>query len=407
MKNILLISYYFPPYKGIGGRRWAKFAKYLAKDGYRVHVISARSPFGEVSLWQQDVADNPNIIIHALPHRYPTVLESEPISIIAKIKYRSALGFVSFFAEGTPYDRSIFWNKGMLKAAQSILDSNDINTIIVSCAPFRTAYETLALKRRHPKIKLIIDFRDPWTWGELFGYKQLRSNYFLKELKMERAVLEQSDVVTFPVSVMENYLIKEYPQCKDKLNLLPHAFDENETVKKKEYQSGRFRLAFYGTLYVNIEEYIKELVSLIIKKNGLVTLDIYTEYKKYEVLWQPAIEKGFVTFNLPILGKALFERLSAYDFILFVHPNHGKDNLSTKFYEIINCRIPIIYIGEEGYTSRFLVQNELGRHFSKESLQTEGYSFFSKDTVFNYNDAFDVAPYSFRKVTESLEKIIN
>ena len=50
-QHILLISYTFPPHPGIGGRRWAKFSKYLSKLNYIVHVIHVANPFDEDSLW--------------------------------------------------------------------------------------------------------------------------------------------------------------------------------------------------------------------------------------------------------------------------------------------------------------------------------------------------------------------
>ena len=68
---ILIICHSFPPNSGIGGRRWAKFAKELAHRGYTVHVIrNSTTARVRTSLWTNDVK-NPNIIAHPLPDRYP------------------------------------------------------------------------------------------------------------------------------------------------------------------------------------------------------------------------------------------------------------------------------------------------------------------------------------------------
>ena len=69
-KHILLASYVFPPYPDIGSRRWAKFAKYLARDGFNVHVVAARNPFKEQSLWTADIKHE-NIYLHYLPPFFP------------------------------------------------------------------------------------------------------------------------------------------------------------------------------------------------------------------------------------------------------------------------------------------------------------------------------------------------
>jgi hypothetical protein len=42
MKKILMIAYYYPPKGGAGVQRTVKFANYLAKYGYEVHVLTVK-----------------------------------------------------------------------------------------------------------------------------------------------------------------------------------------------------------------------------------------------------------------------------------------------------------------------------------------------------------------------------
>jgi hypothetical protein len=62
-KNILIICT-FPPAPSIGGRRWAKFSKYLTRAGINVSVFAAKSNKGDKSLWTKDVEDIKSI--HAI-----------------------------------------------------------------------------------------------------------------------------------------------------------------------------------------------------------------------------------------------------------------------------------------------------------------------------------------------------
>jgi hypothetical protein len=38
---VLIVAYHYPPDPGIGGARPYRFAKYLKRMGYRIHVIAA------------------------------------------------------------------------------------------------------------------------------------------------------------------------------------------------------------------------------------------------------------------------------------------------------------------------------------------------------------------------------
>jgi hypothetical protein len=40
-KNILLVSFVFPPSNDVGGRRWSKFAEALYEKGYNIHLITS------------------------------------------------------------------------------------------------------------------------------------------------------------------------------------------------------------------------------------------------------------------------------------------------------------------------------------------------------------------------------
>ena len=404
-QNILLVSYFFPPFPGIGGRRWAKFVKYLSRKGYTIHIISAKNPFNVNSLWSSDVSKNDNIKINALEGKFPAVLAVEPKSILQKIKYKLSLAGIKSFAKGTPYDRSIFWNSDMLKKADALIREHNIKKVIVSCAPFRSAYAALALKKKHPQLHIATDFRDPWTWGEILGYKHLKKADLKFEKRMQDKVVQESNIITVPVQVMKDHLIREYPEYAGKIHLLPHAFDDDECRQKKQYSQHNFRLAFYGTLYLNIEHYIKALAEIMGAYPGKITLDIYSDSEKYSEIWNKNGAGQAVNYYSPIQGRALFEKLVDYDFVLFIHPLHGIHNLSTKFYEIINCRIPILYIAEEGDTANFIKETRLGIHVNEGNLKAALHKLISGEHEFAYNREFDVTEYSFEKVTNHLVKL--
>ena len=49
----------------MGSRRWAKFAKYLARDGYKLHVVTIKYAGYDIINWTKDINDE-NIVIHRI-----------------------------------------------------------------------------------------------------------------------------------------------------------------------------------------------------------------------------------------------------------------------------------------------------------------------------------------------------
>lgn len=401
-KSLLLISYTFPPYPGIGGRRWAKFVKYLVRLGYKVHVITAANPFNNNSLWVNDVSGNENIILHRLPSLYPKVLLQRPTGIVEKIAYHFWVFILRVFSKGTIYDRGIFWKKKMMAEACGLIRKYSIKNVIVSGAPFRTAYYAIGLKEKFPHINIISDLRDPWTWGSGYGYSVLSPARKAFEAKMEAKVIEKSDIITVPVTIMADHLKSTYSSFANKISVLPHAFDEDEALPLSKEPNDKIRMIYYGNLYDGIGEYVTELCNALKKCPDNFTIDIYSESRRYSDNFAKAGLDKIVKYHDPIPSKFLFNKMASYNYVLMIYPDYARNFHSTKFYEVINMRTPIIYIGKEGLNTQFIEQNRLGLTILPEKIEKEMKALLEARSSINYNFDFDVSIYSFQKVTAKL-----
>ena len=163
MKNILIIAYKFPPMGGIGTRRWAKFAKYFTKLGYKVHILTIEYKKEEEINWFHDIKDNENIIIHRIKSGYPLWLmnlsSNKAISFVQKV--------CNFLLKKTFFyiDIAQNWAKYMIPEAKKIILDNDIQNVIVTSPTHSVAYYATYLKIDLPHINLIQDFRDNWNDG--------------------------------------------------------------------------------------------------------------------------------------------------------------------------------------------------------------------------------------------------
>ncbi len=401
--HILLISYTFPPYPGIGGRRWAKFSKHLSRLGYTIHVIHANNPFKEESLWLDDVRNDPNIHMYELNSSYPTVLLTQPKTIYDKINYKLSLLKVKFLTKGTPYDRAVFWKKSMLALCEQLIKTNGIKNVLVSCAPFSCAYYALQLKENFNNLNLITDLRDPWTWGKGYGFSFLSKKRLLFEKQMEKEVIEKTNYVLVPSIEMKYHIGLAYPKFSDKIVEFPHAFDDEEITIKEKEKSDKVRLMFYGTIYNNLDLAFENISEAIVKSSSTITLDIYSPTNSYENLFeQKKLLNNTVIYYKPMLPKLLFEKMSNYDYVLIVQPDYAKDFITTKIYEIIYSITPIILVSNEGKLSDFISSNGLGLWFTPNQL-IEGFR-----TLGNINPEifktkqFPIENYSFKFIISNL-----
>ncbi len=404
-KNILLISYVFPPYYGIGGRRWARHAEYLAKSGYTVHVICAKNPFDKISLWQKNIEGNKSIIVHTLPSRFPKSLLNYRSGLLNKIIYKFWITILPFFTKSNFLDRSVFWKSVMLRKANELIKTNEIKKVIVTGGPFSVLYYATLLKKTFPDLFLMSDWRDPWTWAPNWGYSNLAPERMKEENRMELITLKDSDVITVPTDSMKMSIVKMYPEFANKIQIVPHFFDMDEIPVKQKSQSNKLRLVYYGTTYIQTGHFFEELVKSLKAFSDDVTLDIYSDNPNCK----PIFDKHKVTnvnyFQI-LPAHLLFSKFENYDMVLLVHPDYGKDNISTKFYEIIYSRTPVFLISEAGIASDFLISNKLGYHARKGEIHSVLNQLISFKNNIPYNKSYDVSGFSLPAITSQIIKLL-
>ncbi|MEO6903355.1 MAG: hypothetical protein ABI315_09390 [Bacteroidia bacterium] len=406
-KHILLISYTFPPYPGIGGRRWAKFSKYLSRLGYTVHVIHAKNPFKEQSLWVEDIENEKNIKKYELNSLYPKVLLTQPKSILQKLNYKISLLIVRLLSKGTLYDKGIFWRQKMLNTSTTLIKKYDITNVIVNCAPFSTAYYALSLKKKFKNLNLIVDFRDPWTWGSGYGFSTIKGKRKEFEERMEQQVIKNFNTVLVPDIEMKIYLSQKYKSLSHKIYLLSHGFDEDEIVRRKKIPNTTIKLLYYGTLYAGMNSIFSKIATVLSDKNKGISLDIYSNENTYKNLF---VEKEYtsdlVQYYAPLLPKELFYKIKFYDYVLIIQPDYAKDFITTKIYEIIFSETPILLISKTGKLSEFIIENKLGLHFTPDNILDHLGMIISYDNNNFRTSTFSVKSYSFKSLTDDLLKYL-
>lgn len=368
-REILLLSYFFPPYPGIGGRRWAKFAKYLAKSGVRVHVVSAENPFSETSTWLDDVKDNRNIVPHSLPPRYPTILLSTPKTFADKLRYKAAKKYVDIFSKGTPYDCAMFWRKPMQRKASELIRKHGIQNVIATGAPFYLLVYATHLKDDFPELNVICDFRDPWTDAESFlGYSGLSEKRRAYERDQEQIVLSRADHILGVADWMIDDLKRRAPKTSSLFHVIPNGFDPEEIntpVERTARKDGKIRFVSAGALYLPALPIFRSLMETLLR---LKERDIQTFERLDFCFYGPppggviseCRDKGLtcVTFHPAIPAADMLKEVRNADFgMIFL--DYAK-TFTVRCVEYVGLKVPIVVFSHTDRLSKILVESGIG-----------------------------------------------
>ena len=384
-RPILLICHGFPPVRGIGGRRWAKFAKELARRGYPVHVIRSVGSKGRLdSLWSADAA-SPGIIHHPIPPNYPVVLHKRPItSFTEKVMYRVWSKLLPLLVKGNFHDSTVFSRSILLAKAGSLIQAHGIRNVIVSGAPFRLMAFATELKKDFPEINLVSDFRDVWTWGTDYGLGTMGPHRLQYEKDLEALVVHESDKIISPHPTVIEHLRNTYGGEANRYVTIPHAIDPDELVGwSPPAPDGVFRLIYAGSLYgaEEAQQYFGNLLEAFeaLRRDkpdayAHCRLDLYItghDTAAYELLVKARDLQDRIHFHAPVPPQEIFKRMSHSDLVLTFIPTPNKDILGTKFSEIFHLRIPVLHIGEPGLVGRTITGRKLGDSLRVAELATE------------------------------------
>ncbi len=407
----MIVSYYFPPSTNIGGKRWSKLIIYLDKLGYNIILLTSKPKKNIIPKRNCKFYEGVKKVEYFNTF-YPDILNQRPRSLIDHIRYKFSLLFLKIFTDNNYYDKTNLIKNHFLKRASKIISQENINTLIISGAPFSLLYYGTILKRNF-QLNLVSDLRDPWTWGNGYGMSLLAKNRKLKEYFFENQVLKYSDLITVPVYPMYHHLVESYNIKKDKIKILPHGYD-NSDFNKINFNYRRpnknLKIIYGGTIYANLDHSFNSFYKTIKDNlNSDFTFEFYTNDIKYFSKSEINELQEKVLINKLIPMNEFMKKVYLADFFLLIYPDDVKDFLSSKFYEIIFCKTPIIFVGSSGLVSNFIVENNLGIHIFPTEIESTLGNILKSGLIknFNYNQNFNVDNFSFLRISNSLHKLLS
>ena len=397
MKNrVLIVSQTFPPADGIGGRRWAKFAKYLKREGCEIEVISAKLPSAENKAWHADVE---GIKQYHYSHQYPQILSRVPSSLYQKLSYRIALTRARLKADGSPYDRALYDEKAFLEILESRLQDFKPQVVIISSPPVNLLFYAAKIRNRFPDVKFIADFRDPWLDGNHYGYADLHPKALKVEKEKEDFIVRNFDKIVSPWALVVDGFTARYPGFARNFVLLAHGWDRDDILGRQK-PNMEVDLIYGGNLYKGFEPLLAFLARYAHQKNAKIEI-----YAGSEVPQKILDTQGNFKVRNAIPVSDFFARIRQSKHLLFLIPERLKDGFPTKLLEFAATGKPIIAVGYSGTLSELIVQKGIGSFVAIDKLEEDfenarkGLSKLSPDTRW-------IKDHELSRITQNLQEII-
>ncbi len=231
-RNVLMISYYSPPYKSMyGTQRLQKFIHYLTREKWNITLLTT----------QPDHSSEQDIESESLP----------PATEIVRMKKREFC-VLSGKTMMVP-DDFVPWVLPAVKEARTILRQKRIDLIYASAPPYSNLLVGALCSMRYG-IPLVSDFRDPWS--KIDGFWRLW-HPFLQKLTavLEARVLQVSSKIIMVVDSKyhELYFANSGAALKNKTVSIKNGFDEEDFNEIRNLvnaeRSTQFVASYVGVIY--------------------------------------------------------------------------------------------------------------------------------------------------------------
>lgn len=345
MKEILIISNYYPPEKGAAANRIEQLALKLHQNNYKVSVICPLGNYPKGELFPEykgkfsvtEIRDN--ITVKRL-WIYPSVSKNLVVRIISVLSFSLSLFFYLLFKK-TP------------------------EKVVVQSPPLLLSFISvfvLSLKNK----KIILNISDLWPMAAI-ELKALKKNslshkfsLFLERFNYKNATLiigQSNEIISHVKSFFPEkkcFLYRNFPDHKvENFDLI---FEENQPIK-----------IFYAGL-LGIAQGVLELCEKITLDNLNIELHLFgdgAEKNQIETLFSS--EKGKnIFFHGMMERNDLHEKLKTFDIAIVPLKVRIYGSVPSKIFEYGSLGFPILYFGGgEGET--IVLENYLGWVASVES----------------------------------------
>ena len=435
MRRILVVTYYWPPSGGSGVQRWLKFAKYLPAEGWQPVVAAPQGadyPVEDLSLLAEVP---PEVEVLKFPIREPYAtyrrLTGAPKGDVKAAPSRHdgrRPGLVKRVANWIRAnlfvpDPRVWWVRPTARALEAYLREHPVDAFVTTGPPHSVHLIGRQLKRAYPTLPWVMDVRDPWSQFDVHLAFNPGKRAREKNASLERACLEECDVVLGTSPSMPTHL---KPFDAGKYVCITNGYDAADFAATPTAAAGqrnrRFRLYHTGLLSASRNpEAVWTALARMVESDEDFGDDLHIhlignvddEVSRSLAAHAPLAGKYTVTAWLP--HDELVARYADADALLLC-PNqsdNARGQINGKVFEYLAAGKPILHVGPfDADNTRLLDETHAGLTVppgdvdaARQALETIRSGAFAANPNALPPDV--AAPYERRALTERLAQLLD
>lgn len=378
MKNILMVSYYYPPLNDVGILRTIGFSNHLPHFGWKPIILTVKNP--DVHRCRLDPKQT-----------YPGQIVYRSRSIVNYSRFAGKLNgliskIVKFVGGNLEYplipnlfmvpDFACGWIPLTVIKGLELIRDYKIDVIYATCNPYSSAIIGALLSKLSGK-KLVIDLRDPWRerivqnmvgnrlgacahFGE--GWRD-----FLDRIFETKTLHQASKVILVTQETLEVYS-RLYPHLRDRYEVIHNGYGDGFFIGEPRKRFDAFTIVYSGSYYYSAdksEAFFQALAN--IKNEDALNGNIRFLYVGKSAIVSKMLKKydlDRITDCPGYLGrKEAIDLMGKASVILL---RNVKPHLTTKLFEGLASGVPFLALTGEGEAANLI------RQYSKSSIIIEG-----------------------------------
>jgi len=364
-RNLLLVTYSFPPFGGVGVHRALSLARYLPPLGWNVHVLTARNPSavgtdtdllqqvpGTVQVHHTMTLDLPFGLKKTIKRFAGGNTQVRPRESHAPASRALAGRIMQAVKDVLSPDPQVLWLPFAIPEAARIVATQKIDAVLITVPPFSTLRMASALKKRFQQLTIVSDLRDEWLtyYFPTLGYNRSPAARAEAERIERDCVVNSTRIVTVTENARTEMMHRYPDEPSDKFQVIGNGYEPDifRNFSARANQSDTVLLGYTGTVYApsnpgRLAEALDMLPEALRSKLRIRFIG-HVENPEYRALLAdraPTVQlEGF----LP-QARAMQE-LEGMDFLLLIW--NDAINIPGKLYDYLGTGKPILALAKPG-----------------------------------------------------------